>query len=73
MPDVGLFVPCLVDLHRPKVGFATVHLLTTVVMMTRRAHCASKHSADGRGRSAEGAGQEHGIRSDVGGPVAIHR
>ncbi len=27
MPVVGLFVTCLVDLHRPNVGFAAIHLL----------------------------------------------
>src|ERR1700739_809413 len=26
-PRVGLFVTCLVDLHRPSVGFATIELL----------------------------------------------
>ena len=26
-PRVGLFVTCLVDLHRPNVGFATIQLL----------------------------------------------
>ena len=32
-PRVGLFVTCLVDLHRPTVGFAAIHLL-------RQAGCA---------------------------------
>lgn len=27
MPVVGLFVTCLIDLHRPNVGFAAIHLL----------------------------------------------
>ncbi len=27
MPDVALFVTCLVDLHRPNVGFASIRLL----------------------------------------------
>lgn len=27
MPDVALFVTCLVDLHRPNVGFASIQLL----------------------------------------------
>ena len=58
LPDVGLFVTCLVDLMRPSVGFAAVKLLEDagcrVTVPLRQTCCGqpSYNSGDGEGARA---------------------
>ena len=55
-PTVGLFVTCLVDLHRPNVGFAAIRLLEAagceVVVPERQVCCGQPAFNAGDARSA---------------------